>query len=824
MRKKGGPAMRNMFMIGNAHLDPVWLWRWQEGFQEVKATFRSALDRLKEYENFIFTSSSAAYYEWIEKNDPKMFQEIKARIEEGRWVICGGWWIQPDCNIPSGESFVRQGLMGQNYFKEKFGVTAKVGYNVDSFGHNGMLPQILKKSGMDSYVFMRPGPEEKGLPGRLFLWESKDGTRVKAFRIPFEYCTFDHLENHIMHCKGEFKHSFNNLMCFYGVGNHGGGPTKENIEIIERINASMEDTTLLFSSPNDFFEHVESFKDQLPVVHDDLHHHAIGCYSVHSEVKKLNRYSENLILMAEKFSSIASWTTEQPYPDDMNQAWKGILFNQFHDILAGTSIEAGYHDARDLYGESISIASRNMNYALQSISWNVDIEEEKDMKPMVIFNPHSWPVKVNAEIEYGLFVNYLLPVEFIIEDVNGNEVPHQIIDSIAKIPNRKRVSFLAELPPLGYSTYKLRAVKPTKEFPSVKVSDYDMENDRFKLVIDKETGGISSLYDKEKQIEIFKSDAAIPVVMSDTSDTWGHGTLRFDEIAGVFEPIRIRKLEEGPVKGVIRVISKFKASTIVQDFIMYKQLNKIEVKVKVNWQESYQTLKLKFPVSFNQRNTTSEIPYGHAAREANGDEKPMQNWIDVTGTISKQRKEIYGLSLLNDSKYGVDVKSNTISLTVLRSPLFAHHAPFIPDMEEDYPIIDQGIQTFTYQLLPHQDSWEEAETVKHALELNQPPQLIVETYHNGSLSQEDSFISIDQPNVIVSALKKAENHDDLIIRLYETNHQETVAKVNLKKWGRSMELHFGPSEIKTFCIPKNPEEPVYETNLIENLEEALVTV
>ena len=164
-----------------------------------------------------------------------MFQEIKARIEEGRWVICGGWWIQPDCNIPSGESFVRQGLIGQNYFKEKFGVTAKVGYNVDSFGHNGMLPQILKKSGMDSYVFMRPGPEEKGLPGRLFLWESKDGTRVKAFRIPFEYCTFDHLENHIMHCKGEFKHSFNNLMCFYGVGNHGGGPTKENIEIIEKI-------------------------------------------------------------------------------------------------------------------------------------------------------------------------------------------------------------------------------------------------------------------------------------------------------------------------------------------------------------------------------------------------------------------------------------------------------------------------------------------------------------------------------------------------------------------------------------------------------------
>lgn len=816
--------MKNMFMIGNAHLDPVWLWRWQEGFQEVKATFRSALDRLKEYENFIFTSSSAAYYEWIEKNDSKMFEEIKERIQEGRWVICGGWWIQPDCNIPSGESFVRQGLIGQNYFKEKFGVTAKVGYNVDSFGHNGMLPQILKKSGMDSYVFMRPGPEEKGLPSRLFLWESKDGSRVKAFRIPFEYCTFEHLENHIMHCKNELKHSFNQLMCFYGVGNHGGGPTKENIEIIEKLNGTMDDTNLIFSSPNDFFEHVESLKDTLPVVHDDLLHHAVGCYSVHSEVKKLNRYSENLTLMAEKFSSIANWTTGQVYPPDINQAWKGILFNQFHDILAGTSIESAYHDARDLYGESISISSRNMNYALQSLSWNINIEEEKGMKPMVIFNPHSWPVRVNVEIEDGLFVNYLLPEEFIIEDVNGNEIPYQIVDPIAKIPNRKRVVFLAELPPLGYSTYKLRALTPAKEFETVKVSENEMENDRFRLVIDQESGGIRSLFDKVKQIEVFKNDAAIPVVLNDTFDTWGHGTLRFDEISGVFKPVRIKKLEEGPVRGVIRVTSKFQSSTIVQDFIMYKQSNKIEVKVKVNWQESYQTLKIKFPVSFNQRNTTYEIPFGHTSRESDGNEKPMQNWVDVTGTISKQREEIYGLSILNDGKYGVDVKGNTINLTVLRSTIYAHHAPFIPDLDEDYPIIDQGIQTFTYQLLPHENSWEEAETVKHALELNQKPQLIVETYHKGSLAQEDSFISIDQPNIILSALKKAENHDDLIIRLVETNNAETVAKVELKNWGRAMELHFGPMEIKTLCIPKNQKEPIYETNLIENLNQALVTV
>ncbi len=176
-----------LHMIGNAHIDPVWLWRWQEGCHEVLASFRSALDRLNEDPDFVFVSSSAVFYSWVEQIQPAMFEEIRARVREGRWEIVGGWWLQPDCNIPGGESFVRQGLYGQRYFKTKFGVTARVGYNVDSFGHHGMLPQILKQSGLDYYVFMRPNPQEQGLPGRLFWWESNDGSRVLAYRIPFEY-------------------------------------------------------------------------------------------------------------------------------------------------------------------------------------------------------------------------------------------------------------------------------------------------------------------------------------------------------------------------------------------------------------------------------------------------------------------------------------------------------------------------------------------------------------------------------------------------------------------------------------------------------------
>ena len=169
---------KTLHMIGNAHIDPVWLWQWQEGFHEVKASFRSALDRMNEDDQFKFVSSSAAFYEWVEKSDPAMFDEIKARVKEGRWRVVGGWWIQPDCNIPAGESLVRQALYGQRYFLDKFGVTATTGYNVDSFGHNSMLPQILRKAGLRYYVFLRPMPHEKGLPNRLFWWESDDGARV----------------------------------------------------------------------------------------------------------------------------------------------------------------------------------------------------------------------------------------------------------------------------------------------------------------------------------------------------------------------------------------------------------------------------------------------------------------------------------------------------------------------------------------------------------------------------------------------------------------------------------------------------------------------
>ncbi|MGG3468215.1 glycoside hydrolase family 38 C-terminal domain-containing protein [Neobacillus pocheonensis] len=813
VEEKSLPKMKDktLHMIGNAHLDPVWLWQWQEGFQETKATFRSALDRMKEYPEFVFTNSSAANYVWIENNEPEMFEEIKQRIKEGRWEIVGGWWVQPDCNLPSGESFVRQGLYGQRYFQEKFGVTAKVGYNVDSFGHHGMLPQILKKSGMDYYIFMRPSPQEKGLPGRLFWWESDDGSRVLAFRIPYEYCTWGKdVEKHVRRNAAELKAPFNDLMCFYGVGNHGGGPTKENLESIKRLNFEPEFPSLILSTPNKFFDELMKKNLSFPVVHDDLQHHASGCYAVHSGIKKWNREAENMLLKAEKFSALANWTTGQKYPiTDLNCAWKNVLFNQFHDILAGTSLEEAYDDARDMHGEAMSIASRGMNYAVQSLSWRIDIEEKEGMKPIVVFNPHSWQSKVNIELEVG----GLKPGDILV-DQEGNQIPMQTVQSHATAGGRYRISFIAELPSMGYRVYKIIHSDDSKEFAPIKAADTFLENERLRVEINPVTGFITSLFDKSKKLELLDGPAARPIVINDKSDTWSHNVLQFKDEVGFFMAKSVKLVEHGSVKSVIRVVSEYGKSTFVQNFTLYKNLDQIDVQCTLNWQEQFKLLKLKFPVNLIFRKATYEIPYGHIVRECNGEEEPGQNWIDISGT-HPPTGEMYGLSLLNDGKYSFDIHNKEMSMTILRSPIYAHHDPTVPIDSGHYTFIDQGVQKFSYSLLPHQGNWETAGTVKRATELNQKPISIIETYHKGSLPQIDSYLTVDEDNVIVSVVKKAEDNDDLIIRAYETANEETTAVIDLPKWNRTIKAEFKPSEIKTFRIPKDSSEPIIESNLLE---------
>ncbi len=306
-------------VIGQAHIDPVWLWPWSEGISVVHSTFRSALDRMKETPDFTFTASSAQFYQWIAENDPQMLEEIRIRVEEGRWNIVGGWWVEPDVNIPSGEALVRQGLYGQLTFQKLLGHRATVAFNPDSFGHANTLPQIFKKQGMENYVFMRPMPGEKNIPADLFWWESPDGTRVLAYRIPISYNDSRSVRGRIEQVLVQLKDQpFKAFMSYFGAGDHGGGATKENIASIREIQAEKGAPVLLFSTPDRYFREMRDDRSlNLPTVKDDLQHHAVGCYTAESEIKKGNRASESALVTAEKIAAIGSsvWGFKYPGPE-----------------------------------------------------------------------------------------------------------------------------------------------------------------------------------------------------------------------------------------------------------------------------------------------------------------------------------------------------------------------------------------------------------------------------------------------------------------------------------------------------------------------------
>ncbi|MBO7745437.1 alpha-mannosidase [Paenibacillus sp. MWE-103] len=814
-------------LIGNAHLDPVWLWQWQEGYAEIKATFRSALDRLNEYPEFVFTRSCAAYYRWIEENAPEMFEEIRARVAEGRWIIVGGWWIQPDCNLPSGESFARHGLYGQRYFQAKFGTTAKVGYNVDSFGHNAMLPQLLKKSGIDYYVFMRPDKQEKELERNLFWWESEDGSRVMTFRLSDSYSTSwgASLEDKIIKHADMGAVDGHAHMTFYGVGNHGGGPTIANLEAIRALQAKFGADRLAISSPNRYFEELEFARPALPVLKDELQMHAVGCYSTHSESKENNRRAEHRLLAAEKFSAAAGVLLGLSYPQEqLKQAWENVLFNQFHDIMGGCSIREAFQDARESYGEALHIAAKALNAATQRISWSIDtmkpdvksLSKEKDWlsweqgdlgTPYVVFNPLSWetevPVRANRKLAS-------------VTDDEGNAVPVQTVRA-SRTNGRDNwdTLFMARVPAMGYRVYwcfRDKALTPESAPSPVIAEGNVLENDYVRVEIEPHTGYVSRMLDKRTNTEVLAGKGAVPVVIDEHhSDTWGHGLRSYRDLIGYFADAEVKVLEQGPLRGVLRVTSRYNGSTLRQDFTLHHHSADVQVRVQLDWREKHKMLKLSFPVAAEQPETHAEIPYGYLRREPNGREVPGQQWIDVCG-IDPKTGTRRGLAILNSGKYAYDVLDNEARITVVRSPIFADHYGVRDDQVE---YMDQGVQEFAYALVPYEGGWQDAGIVRKAYELNVPPVAVWETYHEGPLPQKYEGLKISSEQVICTAFKQAEDGGGWIARGYETAGRPAKAELRVPMLNRSWTADFGKCEIKTFYVPSDAELPVREVQLTE---------
>jgi alpha-mannosidase len=779
-------------MIGNAHIDPVWLWQWPEGYQEVRATFQSAVDRLDEYPDFVFTCDSSLFFAWVEESDPELFERIRQHVAAGRFQVVGGWWIEPDCNIPGGESFVRQALYGQRYLRERFGLIATVGANLDSFGHNATIPQILRKSGCDSYVFLRPGPKEKDLPAPLFWWESPDGSRVLAYRIPHEYCApKDDLGEHVEKAVASLPDGDGEWAVFYGVGNHGGGPTVANIEQVARMG-------LQPSSLRTFFDSVSAANGERPVVRGELQHHSPGCYTTHSGIKRWNRRAESLLLRAEKWCAVADSLGLRPYPhDELTEAWKLLLFNQFHDTLAGTSIEPAYDDARDQLGHASSLAANAFNAAAQSIARQIGIAQEHEMRPVVVFNPHPWPLRTDVELEY----TWTREQGHHVVDDEGEPVPMQLTRPLTTMSGlRSRFAFPVEVPPLGYRTYRVRLGRVGGE--TIGCSDTHLENEHVRVELDPETGRIARLVHKASGADLAAPGATHAVVIDDRSDTWGHGVVAYDREAGEFACTGVRLLESGPVRGIVRVESRYGDSTLREDYVLSANAAYLDVRVALDWHEPLKLLKLRYPTSVETDRATFETPYGHLERPAGGDEEPGQSWVDVSGGGR-------GLTVINNAKHGYDVRGGTVGISAVRSPVWAWHDPRELEEGGDFEHMDLGRQTFLVRLVPHAGDWRDAGVVRLAAELNGPPFVLIETFHDGPLPQRRSFADDGGGDVVLTVLKRGED-GGRVVRAYETAGRAGSAR--LEVLGATVEAAFGAHEIKTFVLR---DGEVAETDLLE---------
>ncbi len=814
-------------LIGNAHLDPIWLWRWQEGCAEVLQTFRSALDRLKEYNDFVFTCSSAAYYKWVEEIDPGMFEEIRTMVKKGRWVPVSGWWVQPDCNMPSGESFARQALYSQLYYNEKFGITCKTGYNVDSFGHNAMLPQLLRKGGMDFYVFQRPGKHENDqIPENLFWWDSADGSRVLTYHIPDGYAAngVEALNKRIDETNERAEKAGHGLMLFYGVGNHGGGPTRGDIEYL-RENLEREGyNDLEFSSPDGYFEDILNEFLDIPSWNDDLQHHASGCYSATSLVKALNRKAENVLAAAEKWDTLSSIVTDgKPSTKEFEKAWQRVCFNQFHDIMCGCSIMEAYEDVKESEGYAMNIANESYNNAVLRISRKIDtwiegvsdpVFEERHYtgadsgfpRPVVVFNPHSYEVELPVRTYHPSKA---------VTDCDGNEVLFQNIRSSRSNDEHLDTLFMAKVPPFGYATYWLEVdgeARAEKELSGEQ--NFFMENEFMTVELDSETGYIKSLVDKKSGVE-YAGDKflAIPTVINDeNTDTWAHMVFKFHEVKGLMELVNIERVENGALRSVIRTKHKFGESYLTQEFILAKGQKTLRVDCKAMWQEKFTMLKFAFPVGGENEISTYEIPCGYIKRPCNGEEEPALNWADLT--VNKDGKRV-GLSVMSDSKYSYDCPGAELRLTALRNVIFADHYSDRP--AADFNFTDEGLNRFSYGIYLHEDEAETSDIVKEAHLFNNNIVTVPESYHKGDLEQKDCFLYTNLDNVVITALKRCEDGSgDLIVRLYETKGIESSRGYIMSKlFDNGFWYDIGKHEIKTFRIDR--ETNVTEVNFLEGI-------
>lgn len=771
-----------LFFDANAHIDAAWLWREKETVQVARNTFDSVLKMMDIRPDFTYTQSSAVYYDWMERMYPEIFKKIQQRVKEGRWELVGGMWIEPDCNLPGGESWMRHLLYAKRYFLQKFGIDIKIGWNPDSFGYNWNMPQFYSNAGIDAFITQKIGWNDTNVfPYRLFWWQGPDGSRILAY-FPFDYVNTVEDPFRLVDWMRQFEANtgMTKMMILFGVGDHGGGPSLEMLDRIERLKTVDIYPAIEYGTAAQYIEWLKKQGlSSIPTWKDELYlEYHRGTYTTQAKNKKFNRASEALMTNAEKFSTIATLLGAERRNAQLEEAWRIVLFNQFHDILPGSSIREVYIDSAEEYQDALAVGNHELNKALKFIAENIDTSKIKDGMPVSVFNPLSW---ARTDV-----VRLALPEadtnDYAVFDLQGKEIPSQIV------PNKRyyrEILFLAKnVPSLGYKTYVFKKQKPSAKNANLKISPKELENEFFKVTVDPDSGWLKSILDKRNSREILSGAGNELQILEDIPTAWDAWNIG---LTGKRFPSTLRKIEiveTGPVRIVLRVFrdylkpgvkkdfptEDFPSTFFIQDIILYGRLDRIDFKTDVDWWEEHTMLKVAFPVTVNNTFASYEIPFGFIQRSTQTNTSWEKAQFEVSALRWADLSEVgYGVSLLNNSKYGHDIKGNTIRLSLLRSPNW-------PD-----PTADRGKHSIEYALYPHQGTWKEAWTLQRGYESNSPLLALRNEVHKGSLPEVHSFMKLEPSNLVLTTVKKAEDSEAWILQWYEARGEDSQSMLTLPR-------------------------------------------
>lgn len=824
--------MKKLHLLCNAHLDPCWLWEWEEGAAEALSTFRTAADICEQNDTFIFNHNEATLYRWVEEYEPELFARIQELARAGRWHIMGGWHLQPDCNMPRGESFVRQILSGRRYFREKFGAEPTTAINFDPFGHSRGLVQILRKSGYTAYLFGRPHEEIFPLPPDGFVWVGYDGSAVDAHRfIGWYNAPLGKAREKAEKWMQDNADREIGLM-LWGVGNHGGGPSRKDIADLNALIAAADMPEIVHATPEAYFEDIRRSGVERPRMARDLNSWAPGCYTSQVRLKQRHRQLENALYMAEKMAATAALQGLMDYPREaLHEAMMDLLTAEFHDILPGSSVQPVEEAGLRLMDHGLEILSRLRARSFFALASGQPCAQEGTI-PILAYNPHPYPLEGVFECEFNL-------PDFNFEDtftvpmvrLNGEPIPCQVEKELGNLPVdwRKRCVFRATLAPAQMTRFDctLETMLPARPAHGRAPENgvHRVVTDDIEVVVDARTGLMRRFV--AHGVDCLRDAAFTPLVMADNPDPWTAEALSYREIAGCFaalppdaagricglggpiDPVHI--IEDGPVRTVIEAVMGYGDSFLVLTYKIPKQGAELEIHVRVHWNEKDKMLKLALPIAFDEPKYMGQTAYGRDVLPGEEREVVAQQWVAAVS-----ERDGMALTCINDGSYGSDFPDREIRLTLLRSPAYSG-LPFKdrPLVRQDAytPRIEQGEREFRFWItagpLPQRMTRIEREALAH----NEKP-FLLSFNPRGAGDAPLPGILLDDDAVVIGAFKRAEDSGAYIVRLFEPSGCASTTTLRIPAAKIVQEIRLQPFEIKTLLVDP-VTGTVQETDLLE---------